>query len=164
MQLKCMTCGKTVSNEIPEHNNSTKTDSGLVLRCLIQCPECYAKEHEEELNLNKDTEQEYDNQNRYPIKNAEKKIFKILNNFKFNKVHKYMVDTNWQWATEFDEMIVPSVKRLSAHAQDLLERVASSKRDVQYVSTGGFKAMKMYEVLSLEFMIAEWDEENREDE
>jgi hypothetical protein len=36
MRLRCLTCWKSVSNEVPEET---------VVRAVLTCPECYAAEH-----------------------------------------------------------------------------------------------------------------------
>ena len=157
MQLKCHICGKTVSNDIPK--DGFFMAKGFIFRGLAICPECW-----EEQKCRRVHEQEDEKAEKYIIKDAEKKIDNILNNFDFDKVHNYMVENNWRWATEFGELIVPSIERLKHRARQILEEVANKEREVTFIATGGFKAIKLYGTLTLDFVIADWYEENEESE
>ncbi len=79
-------------------------------------------------------------------------IDRIISDFDFEKVHRVMVDLDWQWATTKGK--VPSVGALVLCAQKLLWE--TSEMDVGgSIGTGGFRVTKTEEGegLELEFIL-----------
>lgn len=97
--------------------------------------------------------------------NKEKHIDYIINNFDFARVRLVMYNLGWTW---FDDSInTPSIERLKDAARELLEDVYDTDiEEFTSTSSGGFKATKLDDFLSLEFIIAnkESDELNYSDE
>lgn len=81
----------------------------------------------------------------------------VIENFDFETVHQYMIETNWTWAFPYErEGRVPSIKELKEAAKDLLIQVLFTQTDAPeyWLQTGGFRAYKdtkTYE-LWLEFL------------
>ncbi|MFV2015650.1 MAG: hypothetical protein ACC656_09500, partial [Candidatus Heimdallarchaeota archaeon] len=63
----------------------------------------------------------------------------IINNFDFEKVHRYMIYGNWKWARING---VPSVKELKYCAKQLLEELRNRDNETWSIGTGGFQAIK----------------------
>lgn len=78
-------------------------------------------------------------------KEAEK-ISQIIDRFDFQKVHEYMVLTDWKW---FDE--VPTQEDLRRTATRLLVEAAMDPQDVVSMGTGGFRVYKLPWGLELVF-------------
>ena len=83
----------------------------------------------------------------------EDKINEIIKNFDFEKVRKVMVALEWQWHGN-DES--PTVGELMLSAQKHLTYVCD-KEDDWTVSSGGFEASKRNGMLTLKFVVEEWD-------
>lgn len=82
-------------------------------------------------------------------------IHRIMNDFDFEKVHKYMVENDHQWYMgSVAGMKVPDVEDLRWCARDLLTKAAYHKDSTSNVGTGGFMAYKMSWGMSLTFQIA----------
>lgn len=91
--------------------------------------------------------------------NYSDQIDEIMDWFDFDKVHKAMVATDWRW-TGFDD--VPSVEEIRADARkNLKEVIERHSEEGGYVYSGGLKAsLKKYDegdVLTLEFIVSDWD-------
>lgn len=95
-------------------------------------------------------------------------IDRIIDDFNFEKVHRVMVDLDWQW---YWTNGVPSVGTLMTRAQELL--YGASKMNTGYsIGAGGFRATKTgcedEEGLELEFILTstefctKWLEEENE--
>jgi len=70
--------------------------------------------------------------------------------FDWVKVHDAMMSLSWTWAMSGG---VPTLGDITAHGIDLLYRVEPNN----FISCGGFKAENRSGVLSLEFIVADWD-------
>lgn len=81
-------------------------------------------------------------------------IHRIMNDFDFEKVHKYMVENNHQWYMGSAGMRVPDVEDLRWTARDLLAKAAYNNDSTSNVGTGGFMAYKLSWGMSLTFQIA----------
>jgi hypothetical protein len=73
-------------------------------------------------------------------------IGQIIDRFDFQKVHDYMILTNWKW---FDS--VPTQEDLKMTATRLLVEAAMDPQDVVSVGTGGFRVYKLPWGLELVF-------------
>ncbi len=73
----------------------------------------------------------------------------IRNNFNWKRVHDVMTHLQWEWAS----VGVPALGDITAYGIDLLHRVKPDSS----LACGGFKAENRYGMLSLEFMVADWD-------
>lgn len=73
-------------------------------------------------------------------------IEEIMNRFDFEKVHQYMVATDWKWLDE-----VPEMEDLRQTALRLLVEAQMDKNDVTSVGTGGFRVYKLPWGLELVF-------------
>jgi|APGre2960657505_1045072.scaffolds.fasta_scaffold248107_2 hypothetical protein len=82
----------------------------------------------------------------------EDKIKGILEGFDFQKVHDYMVLTNWTWANPYG-ISIPSVQELKSTAAILLRSVASDEKEYSSTATGGFVAHKFPWGLDLNFAL-----------
>lgn len=80
----------------------------------------------------------------------EKKADDIMNYFNFEKVHNYMVETDWRWY-QGEKMVVPSLEEIRAHSRSLLTQAIWHGDDVTLVGSGGFTAYKMPWGLELTF-------------
>ncbi len=74
----------------------------------------------------------------------------INENFDWIKVHDAMTALQWTWAMSGG---VPTLGDITAHAIDLLIRVKPNN----FIYCGGFKAENNYGVLSLAFIVSDWD-------
>lgn len=91
---------------------------------------------------------------------TKKAIKKILKNFDFGKVHRVMENLNWTWGST--DYTVPTIEDLKSQAKDLLKKVTEG--DYKVISSGGFEAEYGNEVLTLKFVLAEWEIDKNEDE
>ena len=73
-------------------------------------------------------------------------IGRIIERFDFQKVHDYMILTNWKW---FDA--VPTQEDLRRTATRLLVEAAMDPQDVVSMGTGGFRVYKLPWGLELVF-------------
>lgn len=98
------------------------------------------------------------------MKNSKKKIKHILENFDFIKVHDTMALLNWTWTTTGDK--VPTVKDLKKTAKNLLKNAKDCypKQPYVYAAIGGFEADRYDGVLTLRFVITDWDSAYYKDE
>ena len=90
---------------------------------------------------------------------TKKAIKKILKNFDFGKVHRVMENLNWYWNDTKDGG-VPTVEDLKSQAKDLLKKVTEGNYKV--ISSGGFEAEYRDEVLTLKFVLEEWEIDKNE--
>jgi hypothetical protein len=65
-------------------------------------------------------------------------IGQIVDRFDFEKVHRYMVETDWKW---FDD--VPTLEDLRRTAARLLVEAQMDPQDVVSMGTGGFRVYKL---------------------
>ncbi len=61
----------------------------------------------------------------------------ILKRFDFQKVHDYMILTNWKWRDE-----IPSLEELRLTAARLLVETLNDPQEFMSMGTGGFRAYK----------------------
>lgn len=73
-------------------------------------------------------------------------IGQIVDRFDFQKVHDYMVQTQWKW---FDE--VPEIEDLKRTATRLLVEAQMDPQEVVSMGTGGFRVYKLPWGLELVF-------------
>lgn len=90
-------------------------------------------------------------------KTYKKAIEKIIDNFDFKKVYKIMVACDWKWDSDKgpEQPTVPGMQRLARH---LLTSICEdpeygANNDSSVVATGGFKATRWEDCLSLEFIV-----------
>lgn len=72
-----------------------------------------------------------------------KKINDVLENFDFKKVHEYMTETNWTWATSKTSSKIPSRIEIQKTAKFALVDAYNEMKHhgkLGYCSTGGFHA------------------------
>lgn len=82
----------------------------------------------------------------------DKSVEEIIEQFDFEKVRKAMVALNWCW---YGDTNPPSIGELVLSAQKLLNEVL--EEDLCALSTGGFLAENRNGLLSLLFVLEEWD-------
>lgn len=90
-------------------------------------------------------------------------IDEIMDNFDFDKVHKAMEALDWEWVKDgydkdkpmLEQMSVPDVSTIRRQARRHLKEVIEG--NLYAVGTGGLKATWHEGVLSLEFILAEWE-------
>jgi hypothetical protein len=70
----------------------------------------------------------------------------IMSRFDFEKVHRYMVETDWKWLDE-----VPQMEDLRRTALRLLVEAQMDQNDVTSMGTGGFRVYKLPWGLELVF-------------
>lgn len=90
---------------------------------------------------------------------TKKAIKKILKNFDFEKVHRVMESLNWYWNDTKDGG-VPTVEELKSQAKDFLKRVTEGEFSV--ISSGGLEAEYRNKVLTLKFVLAEFEVDKNE--
>ena len=84
------------------------------------------------------------------------KIGIIVANFNFRKVAKTMKALKWEWYGEG----VPGIGRLKEFSRFLLKEAVEHPGHECSISCGGFRVeKKKNNILSLQFIIAEWDSE-----
>ena len=87
-----------------------------------------------------------------------------MERFDFEKVHKAMVATNWQWTTHSKEnpreKEIPSLQRLMKSARKMLSETASGTG----YSTGGFSVSREKREDGTEFLVLEFVLENADSE
>jgi hypothetical protein len=67
----------------------------------------------------------------------------VIEKFPFEKVHQYMVATDWKWLIPTRlTMGVPTIEELKDTARELLQEAQNSKRPYSSCSTGGLVADK----------------------
>lgn len=69
-----------------------------------------------------------------------------------------MESLNWTWVSTDNN--VPAVEDLKSQAKDLLTKVTEGKFSI--ISSGGFEAEYRNEVLTLKFVLAEWEIDKNE--
>ena len=96
-----------------------------------------------------------------------------MKNFNFDGVARVM---NTPCKAEYDEdgniikydywrifdgskLVVPSVSQLKNIASELLDEVLTKDDDIAYVGTAGFKAIKRYDTLELDFVLESWGDD-----
>lgn len=89
-----------------------------------------------------------------PTKTKQQMVDEIMDWFDFDRVHKVMVALDWHWASADDG--IPSKGELRKVARELLWRVLENK-DEYKIATGGFQASYENEVLSLKFIVSDWE-------
>jgi hypothetical protein len=73
-------------------------------------------------------------------------VGQIVDRFDFQKVHDYMVSTDWKW---YDK--VPTIDDLKRTAARLLVEAQTDPQDVVSMGTGGFRVYKLPWGLELVF-------------
>lgn len=81
-----------------------------------------------------------------------KLIRECLSDFNFDKVHRYMVDSDWTWHNPDGEDYIPSVIQLYQKAEELLEDAVEKNIPI---STGGLFVEVADGYVNLKFCIAE---------
>jgi hypothetical protein len=80
------------------------------------------------------------NPNKYLCEQGDKMSIKsIMKEFDFEKVHEYMVATDWKWSMDKGETRVPTVKEMKKWAKDLLKTLRDDP-EITSLSSGGFTA------------------------
>lgn len=95
-------------------------------------------------------------------------IDEIMDYFDFDKVHECMDALGWEWIDEpinlkelnKNTYSIPDVGTIRKHARRLLRQVI--EENVYRVATGGLQATWHDGVLSLEFIVAEWEAHTEE--
>lgn len=85
-------------------------------------------------------------------KELHSQIETLLERFDFQKVHGYMILTNWTWVNSYGQS-VPTVDELRSTAIRLLRSVAEDTKDYSSTGTGGLVAHKFPRGLDLHFAI-----------
>ena len=81
----------------------------------------------------------------------------VIENFDFESIHQYMIETNWTWAFPYEiEGRVPSIEEMKETAKDLLVQVlfTETTHPEYWIQSGyirAYKDTKTYE-LWLEFI------------
>ena len=57
------------------------------------------------------------------------------------------------------KLVIPSVDQLKDIASDLLDEVMCNTEDVTWVGTAGFRAIKRYDILELDFVLESWHDD-----
>ena len=88
----------------------------------------------------------------------ENKIAKIMDNFDFHNVVRYMKRVGWIWGSD-----TPGVSELRARARNLLEEAARSENSTTMIATGGLQVNKFQwnendVELQLQFVLEDWSE------
>lgn len=83
-------------------------------------------------------------------KKHKKAIKEILEQFSFRRVHDIMLATEWTW----NDDRVPEIYEIKTEARRILRDLY--KRDLKYISTGGFHASRDKHALRLLFVVEEW--------
>lgn len=76
---------------------------------------------------------------------ANRRIVKrVLKNLDIEKIHKYMVDTNWKWVKDGSvyELEIPSVERIRSFVEDYTIQILDSKEEHTTMCSGGFWFIK----------------------
>lgn len=76
----------------------------------------------------------------------------VIENFDFEAIHKYMVESGWTWAFPYEETgRVPNIDEMKKTALELLIQVLFTQTTIpQYwVQSGGFRAYKDTKTLEL---------------
>lgn len=89
-------------------------------------------------------------------KKHRKAIDEILAGFDFQRVHKTMRFLDWRWAS-VNHGGTPTLFELKTEAERILTITAQVEEDTWFCQTGGFKATKDGNSLTLEFIVSEWD-------
>ena len=84
---------------------------------------------------------------------------RVLSEFDFGRVHQVMHMLDWKW---HDEDEPPTMGAIYQVAERLLRDAAKS--DTLFCSSAGFRADCRHGCVSLEFIVADWDEDIGEDE
>ena len=69
----------------------------------------------------------------------------VIENFDFESIHQYMIETNWTWAFPYEiEGRVPSIEEMKETAKDLLVQVLFTETTLPeyWIQSGGFRAYK----------------------
>lgn len=85
-------------------------------------------------------------------KDFHSKIETLLERFDFQKVHDYMLLTNWTWVNTYGQS-VPTVDELRSTAIRLLRCVADDEKEYSSTGTGGLVAHKFPWGLDIHFSI-----------
>jgi hypothetical protein len=77
---------------------------------------------------------------------------RVMDGFDFEKVHAYMVLTNWKWVGRADaEMKTPTIEKLRIIGENLLWMCIEDNAPAAAKGTGGFMAYKFPWGLKLTF-------------
>ncbi len=87
-----------------------------------------------------------------------KPIDDIIENFDWQKVRNYMVDTGWTWGMG-DGAYVPTIKQMKDQVRRMYQNM--KKEDLQITGTGGFHMYRNEEEYWLFFYIADWMAERK---
>ena len=69
----------------------------------------------------------------------------VIENFDFESIHQYMIETNWTWAFPYEiKGRVPSIEEMKETAKDLLVQVLFTETTLPeyWLQSGGFRAYK----------------------
>ena len=69
----------------------------------------------------------------------------VIENFDFESIHQYMIETNWTWAFPYEiEGRVPSIEEMKETTKDLLFQVLFTETTLPeyWIQSGGFRAYK----------------------
>lgn len=90
---------------------------------------------------------------------SRRKIQSVLRNLDFEKIHRYMVTTDWKWVTPHDpyKMEVPSVERIKEFVAEGVAKVIDSNENNVMSTSGGFWFIKNGKRLTVTFTIDSYD-------
>ena len=69
----------------------------------------------------------------------------VIENFDFESIHQYMIETNWTWAFPYEIAgRVPSIEEMKETTKDLLVQVLFTETTLPeyWIQSGGFRAYK----------------------
>ena len=88
---------------------------------------------------------------------ANRKVENILKEIDFEKIHRYMEQTNWKWVTDTPyELEVPSVGEIRRRVEMRVTEALAHKGDM-VMSSGGFWIIKQGRGIAVLFSIESYD-------
>lgn len=86
------------------------------------------------------------------------RIKNIVSNFDYERVHKTMEALGWTWFHSSTETKVPSIGEIVISSIELMEELLSDKyKGSKSIGTGGLYVRLEDDVLSLEFIVTDWN-------
>lgn len=90
---------------------------------------------------------------------SRRKIQSVLRNLDFEKIHRYMVATDWKWQLPYDpyKMEVPSTERIKEFVEKKTAEILDEKEENIMSVCGGFWFIKNGSQLAVLFTIESYD-------